>query len=228
MFSALRSRSISPSLLLCTLLLAGCASDGPQPTRVADPVDMSGNWEVDYGRSDNLQTRYSTMLRQLNESAGRRAAAAERGQPVSQSGSSREAILGVAQMAEMITASQLLEVEQSRTAVRVEREGNFSLSCDHGIEGSDSNEYGVGRERCYWDGQQLVFFIELPDGLDIVHRLSMSESRDTLGILTSVYSSKVSVPFTVQRVYRRFVPGSSGYRCTETLTRGRVCTTEAR
>lgn len=230
------SRSLSPSLCLPLLFalvvaaggLAGCSSGPrvPEPSREADPVDMSGNWEVDYSRSDNLQARYASMIRQLRDAASRRAAAAERGQPVPSSGTSQEAVLGLAQMAELITESQLLEVEQNRVAIRVEREGNFSLSCDYGPEAAATNEYGVGRERCYWDGQQLVFLIELPDGLDIIHRLSLSASGDTLGILTSVYSSSVSAPFTVRRVYRRFVPGSRGYRCTETLTRGRVCTTE--
>ena len=72
-----------------------------------------------------------------------------------------------------------------------------------------------------------MFQIRLPEGLDIVHRLSVAESGQTLGILTTLYSSSVSTPLSVRRIYRRYVPGSSGYRCSETLTRGRVCTTES-
>ena len=215
------------SLVLLTAVLHGCASDpGPQPTRVADPVDLSGNWEVDYARSDNLQARYGTLIRQLRQDAARRAAAAERGNPYSGGSTTQEAVLGLAQMAEIVTGAQLLEVEQRRVAVRVEREGNFSLTCSHGRDGRASNEYTVGRERCYWDGQQLVFLIELPDGLDIVHRLSLADDGESLGILTTLNSSAVGTPFSVRRIYRRYVPGSRGYRCTETLTRGRVCTTE--
>ena len=117
-----------PVLVIAAALLGACASDpGPQPTRVADPVDMSGFWEVDYARSDNLQARYSALIRQLRQDAARRAQAAERGQPVA-GGTSQEAVLGLAQMAEIVTGAQLLEVEQSRVAVRVEREGNFSLN----------------------------------------------------------------------------------------------------
>lgn len=211
--------------LSAVMLIAACASEGPQPTRGADPVDMSGNWEVDYARSDNLRARYSTMVRQLNEGNARRAAAAERGQPISP-GTSQEAVLGLVQMAELVTASQLLEVDQDRISIRIEREGNFSLSCAYGTEGAASSDTGVGRERCYWDGQQLVFHIDLPEGLDITHRFSVAEDGRSLSVLTTLYSSSVSTPFAVRRVYRRFVPGSRGYRCTETLTRGRVCTTE--
>lgn len=215
-------------LLLLSLLLPACGTPDPRPQRAADPVDMSGNWEVDYARSDNLQARFSALVRQMREDASRRAAAAEQGRPIPQgSGASREALMGLAQMAELVTASQLLEIEQSRVAVRVEREGNFSLSCDHGSDGGDANEYGVGREICYWEGDQLVFFIDLPDGLNISHRLSLAADRQSLGIVTTLYSSAVRTPFSVRRVYRRYVPGSRGYRCTETLTRGRVCTTES-
>jgi hypothetical protein len=218
-----------PRLMIvpCLVLLAACAANEPVPVRNADPVDLSGYWELDYGRSDNLQARYGALLRELNQTAARRAAAAERGRPLPPSGSSsREAVLGLAQMAELVTASQLLEIEQSRVAIRVEREGNFSLSCDFSAGGVNSNDYGIGRERCYWDGDQLVFHIQLPEGLDIVHRLNRSVSGDSLGIATALYSSEVSAPFTVRRVFRRYVPGSSGYTCTETITRGRVCTTE--
>lgn len=208
-------------------VLGACATKDPEPRRSPDPVDMSGFWEVDYARSDNLQARFSTMVRQLNESQ-RRAAAAERNNraPVSAGGTSREALLGLVQMAELITASQLLEVEQDRVSIRVEREGNFSLSCDYGLEGRAANEYGVGRELCYWEGEQLVYYIVLPDGLRISHRLSLAGDRRSLAIDTTVISGAVSQPFNVRRVYRRYVPGSRGYRCTETLTRGRVCTTE--
>jgi DNA-binding transcriptional regulator YdaS (Cro superfamily) len=169
------------------------------------------------------------MVRQLNQTASqRRAAAAERGRaPVSAGGTSREALLGLAQMAELVTASQLLE--SSRTACRSawSARATFSLSCDYGLEGRAANEYGVGRELCYWEGEQLVYYIVLPDGLRISHRLSLAGDRRSLAIDTTVFSSAVSQPFSVRRVYRRYVPGSRGYRCTETLTRGRVCTTEA-
>lgn len=214
-----------PSL---ALLLGACASEPVQQQVKSDPVDMSGNWELDYARSDNLQAQFSSMMRGLRAQAARNANDRSRNTVGTAPTSSQERLLGMAQMAEMITESQLLEIEQSRIAIRVEREGNFSLSCDYGPDAPVQVDYGLGSERCFWDGQQLVFQIRLPDGLDIVHRLSASAAGDTLGIVTSVYSRGVSEPFSLRRVYRRYTPGSSGYRCTETLTRGRVCTTESR
>lgn len=211
------------------LVLVACAGDRErvQQQRTSDPVDMSGNWELDYGRSDNLQARFNGMMRDLRQRAARAANSdGGRGAGVAVGGSS-ESLVGLAQMAELVTQAQLLEIDQSRVAIKVEREGNFALSCDYGPDAPAQNDYGIGRENCFWDGSQLVFQIRLPEGLDIVHRLSVSPARDTLAVVSSLYSSSVSTPFTVRRIYRRFEPGSSGYSCSETLTRGRVCTTES-
>jgi hypothetical protein len=212
------------------LSLAGCAGSAPpEPQRAARPVDMRGHWELDYARSDNLQARFSGLVRQLQQVEQRRAAAAERGRSLpAVSGGSREALLGLAQMAELITGAQLLEVEQNRVSIRVAREGNFALNCDFGTTGIARQDYGIGRETCFWEGEQLVFSIELPDGLDILHRISLAADGNSLAIDTILRSSAVSSPFALRRVYRRYEPGQAGYRCTETLTRGRVCTTESR
>jgi hypothetical protein len=214
--------------VLCLLLLA-CSNEKVKPQIAADPVDMSGNWELDYARSDNLQARFNSMVRELREQTARNSNNERNRASVGATvGSSQESLLGLAQMAELITESQLLDIEQDRVAIRVKREGNFSLSCDYGPDAPVQTHYGLGSERCFWDGQQLVFEIRLPDGLDIVHRLSISSTGSTLAIVTSLYSTRVAAPFTVRRIYRRYTPGSSGYRCTETLSRGRVCTTESR
>lgn len=214
--------------LAAALVLAGCASEPPvKPALSASPVDMSGNWELDYGRSDNLQAQFNAMMRTQRARAARASADNNRNRGGTVTGSSAETLMGMAQMADLITESQLLEIEQDRVAIRVEREGTFSLSCDFGPDAPRENDYGVGSERCFWDGEQLVFLIRLPEGLDIVHRLSVSARRDTLSILTALESRGVSEPFFVRRIYRRYEPGSSGYNCSETLTRGRVCTTES-
>ena len=61
-------------VVLPLLLLVGCQSPGPEPARYAraDPVDMTGNWEVDYSRSDNIQRQFNTIIRQLQQEAERR------------------------------------------------------------------------------------------------------------------------------------------------------------
>ncbi|MEE4277857.1 MAG: hypothetical protein V2I82_05225 [Halieaceae bacterium] len=207
------------------MLLAACASDPVQQEVAADPVDMSGHWELDYGSSDNLQAQFRTSLRGLRQQQARSAAAERAGATVGSSGS-QQALYDLAQMAELVTQTQLLEIEQDRRSIRVEREGTFTLSCDYGAGLIRAQDYGIGRERCFWDGQQLVFEIRLPDGLDIVHRMSVSRDGQALAVVSSLYSSRVSGPFSLRRIYRRFEPGRSPYRCTETLSRGRVCTTE--
>jgi hypothetical protein len=186
---------------------------------------MNGHWELDYGSSDNLQAQFRSSLRGLRQQQARAAQAERSGMAVGGSGSD-QALYDLAQMAELVTQAQLLEIEQDRTAIQVEREGTFTLSCDYGAGSIRAQDYGVGRERCFWDGQQLVFEIRLPDGLDIVHRMSVSSDGQALAVVTSLYSSRVSGPFSLRRIYRRFEPGRSPYRCTETLSRGRVCTTE--
>ncbi|MEM6604372.1 MAG: hypothetical protein AAF671_01350 [Pseudomonadota bacterium] len=219
------SRRLVLALFAATLLLA-CASEPPvEPISEAAPTRMAGDWELDYGRSDNLQARFNAMLREIRRQSSR--GGSERSRSAALAGNSAQrSLLALAQMAELITESQLLNIEQSRVAIRVKREGNFSLSCDYGPDAPSLSDLGLGVERCFWDGNQLVFYMRLPDGLDIIHRLSVSESQQTLAILTTLDSPGAADPFTVRRIYRKYVPGNSGYRCTETLTRGRVCTTE--
>ncbi len=216
-------RLLSP--VLFGLLVSACSTEPVQREIAADPVDMNGNWELDYGSSDNLQAQFRSSMRSLREQQVR-AANAERSGVVVGNGGSGQSLYALAQMAELVTQSQLMEIEQDRVSIRVEREDNFSLSCNYRGEEISQQDYGVGRERCFWDGQQLIFEIRLPEGLDIVHRYSVSTDGETLAVVTSLYSDKVTGPFSVRRIYRRFEPGKSPYRCTETLSRGRVCTTE--
>lgn len=216
--------------LLAAFGLAACAGDPTlrAPVREPSPVDLSGHWELNFGQSDNIQSRLNTLVRDLQR-RGQRAAGlgSERGGLVLGGGrDSAPSVIGLARMADLITGSQLLEVDQDRTSVRIEREGNFALSCEFFRDGQ-VEDLGVGREACRWDGSRLVFLISLPEGLSIRHRVAVRDDGEQLGIVTTVFSDQVSQPFTVRRVYDRFEPGAAGYRCETTLTRGRVCTTEA-
>lgn len=209
--------------LFACLLSVACSTEPVQPEYAPKPVDMSGNWELDYGSSDNLQARFNGLVRNLNRQQAR-TSNGERGS-VGVSSASRESILGLAQMAELVTQTQLMEIDQDRVSIEIEREDTFTLSCDYAQGMIQREDYGVGAERCFWDGSQLVFEIRLPEGLDIVHRFSASRDGESLAVDTTLYSSRVSTPFALRRIYRRFDPLRSPYRCTETLTRGRVCTT---
>lgn len=215
--------------LVAALAVMGCQSDGPKPARYAPakPVDMTGNWEVDYARSDNIQRSFNTIIRQLQQEAERRARAAERGQTYSGGpmASGRD-LLALAEMAEIITAPELLEVIQTDNTVRVKRENSFALICVTDRPPPTVTETPFGIEQCGWDGHQLFFDISLPDGLSIRHRITRSALADSLVLQTAVYSPVVREPFIVNRVYSRFDPTKAGYRCTQTLSKGTVCTTE--
>lgn len=222
-----------PALLI--LVLAACASqDQRQPVASRTGVDFSGSWSLDYGQSDNIQVRLNGLVRELQREAERRAQAAgsERrgpgaalmvGSPSTDSGAS---VIGLAQMADLVTKSQLLDIEQDPQRIRVRREGDFALDCDFHDGRPTVVETPLGSEFCGWDGHQLLFVLALPEGLSIRHRLTLGPNGQMLNIATTVSSDRVSYPFTLNRVYRRMDPEAHGFSCEQTLTRGKVCTTE--
>ena len=219
-------------LIVCALLLGGC---GSEPRKLAGssgaPVDFSGNWEVDYSQSENIQEELNQMVRELNRRGQQRAPGGGNKGPTvvigSAGGNSGAYIMALARMADMITQSPLLEIKQSDEQISVKREGNFALECAFYSGAMQQDESPLGSEVCGWDAHQLVFRIFLPEGLTIQHRLTMGPSGDRINVATTVRSSQVSTPFTLDRVFNRFDPGEAGYTCKMTLTRGRVCTTEA-
>ena len=228
--------SIAFAVATC-VYVGGCASERPAPVtnlqgENTQSVDFGGSWELDYSQSDNIQDEFGSLLRDLRQDAERR----QRGTVQQGSGgvvingngaNSGKSVVGLARMADMITQSPLLEVEQSRTKIRVKREENFSLGCEFHAGKFHSVETPFGTEICGWNSHQLVFKILLPDGLSIQHVMTLGASGQKLNIATTVVSGKVSYPFVLDRVYNRFNPGESGYRCTLTLTKGKVCTTES-
>ena len=137
-------------------------------------------------------------------------------------------IIGLAKMADLITASQLLEIVQKKNDILIKREDNFALTCEFYNGVSQTQQTIFGTETCGWNSHQLQFRMFLPDGLSIQHILSLGSTGDRLRIATTVYSDQVSYPFTVNRVYNRYEPDRGGIRCEMTLTRGKVCTTEAK
>jgi len=217
-------------LLSCCLLLAGCSR---QQTvlqgQSSQTVDFGGSWELDYSQSDNIQVKLDALVRDLRRQAERRSqgGANQGGMVIGGSGAnSGPSIIGLAQMAELITRSPLLEIEQSENRVKVKREENFALNCEFYPGQYHTVQTPLGSETCGWNSHQLVFKILLPEGLSIQHVMTVGAARQNLNIATTVVSDQVSYPFTLNRVYHRFEPGSSGFTCKMTLTRGRVCTTE--
>ena len=228
---------IKSLVLLVVLGVVLCACSSPSKPRPLEPdntarVSLEGFWELDLGQSDNIQARLDTLVRELVERARRQAEGrADRGggMVIGAAGSnSAPSIIGLAKMADMITSSQLLEITQGKNDILIKRENNFALSCEFYKGSGQPLESAFGTEVCGWDSHQLLFRIYLPDGLSIQHRISLGSSGDRLNIATTVYSDRVSYPFTLNRVFERYKPDRDGIRCEMTLTRGKVCTTESR
>ena len=124
--------SLTSKQICLALFLVGCASDPlPLSNSESHVPDMSGHWEIDYARSDSVQTQVNASFREVQRELRRRSEAAERG------GSYQGVPLGdlnkliaVAKMAELVTESELLEVYQDSQRVRIERENSFALTCD--------------------------------------------------------------------------------------------------
>jgi hypothetical protein len=219
--------------LLCAL--TGCGAQDERPTGLdgdsSRAVDFSGYWELDYGRSDNIQLELDGLLRELRRQAERRQQGVQQGpgatMVVGSGGNNGASILGLARMADLVTQSALLEIEQDPVEIAVKREGNFALQCEFHPGQYHRVDTPFGTEICGWNDHQLVFRVLLPEGLKIQHVMTLGTGGELLNIATTVVSDQVSRPFTLNRVFVRYEPGDSGYRCEMTLTRGRVCTTEA-
>ncbi|MEC8803946.1 MAG: hypothetical protein VXX24_04160, partial [Pseudomonadota bacterium] len=131
-------------------------------------------------------------------------------------------IVNLARLAEYVSRQTILRIEQDRNEVSIERRGEAPLICtvDHGLRETFSSEHG--KEYCGWDGQQLVFIIELPDQLEISHRFDVAAAGDELRLVTSI-SHRGSAPFNLIQAFNRYDAGSDGLNCVLTVTRGRVC-----
>ena len=221
-------------LLLTALWLQGCSSDAVRPagpSAASSAVDFSGAWEVDYSKSENIRDVYDAMLREFSRqverqqrSMNQRGGTTPTGVPLFGSG---EDLYALARLAELITDYQLLNITQSPVDITVKREGTFALYCEFDEAQYYTQQNALGREVCGWDGHQLVFQIYLPDGIAVYHRFTLGPEGKRINVSTTVRSERVSYPFTLNRVYNRYDPNSSGIRCKQTLTRGRVCTTES-
>ena len=210
-------------------LSLGCAQERhiEAITRVATPVDMTGHWEIDFARSDNLQDQLSSIARRVQREAVRRVRLAEEGRGYSGSPLPDQSdLVTLARLAEIITEPVLLEVIQNDARIRVKRDKSFALVCEYDGSGLSITVDTLGIQRCGWDGDQLFFTLELEEGLDVTHRLSRSDKPDMLLLVTSVETTSTRFPLVVSQYFTPYDPDALGYRCERTLTRGKVCSTQ--
>ncbi|MBT8132398.1 MAG: hypothetical protein KJO35_09030 [Gammaproteobacteria bacterium] len=213
-------------------IFAACAQQPAQVRQIqglpiSSPVNLSGSWERDYSRSDDVNDALGRMFRRLNranQNYGRGDNSTRGGYAPLMSTRDVNSVLSLARLAELVTRPPVLTIKQGERELRVEREGDFDMLCEfhaglaHGVE----NTYGV--EVCGWQGQQFISRLVLPDGLVVSHRFSIAPDQQNLHVATTVSQSGTPVPFTLNRFYTRFEPLPDRDNCIETLSRKRVCT----
>ena len=223
------SRRLGP-LLACWAVaagLSGCGANEVQPVMSDLPVpDFSGYWEIDYARSDGVQNQLNSTFREVQREIRRRNEAAERGE--SHQGPALgdiDTLFALARMAELVVEPTLLEIDQDAQWIRIERENSFALVCSLSATGEATTR--LGQEVCWWDGQEWHFVIQLPDGLRVAHGFIRSQDGDSLAQRTRLSDPRSGRDFVVSQIFGRYDPLERGYTCTQTLSKGRVCTTES-
>ena len=244
---ARNTRQFSPAgLRHCALLLALCLLPlkmvQAQADRSADSLPLldldrpirlnfAGDWEKDFNRSDRWEDELNRLLTIRQERAAQqRSGVTVRNLPrtslgnlnLNSLGGRGTSIVNLARLAEYVSRQTTLRIEQDRNEVRIERRGEAPLICtvDHGLRETFSSEHGI--EYCGWDGQQLVFIINLPDQLEISHRFDVAAAGDELRLVTSI-SHRGSAPFNLIQAFNRYDAGADDLNCVLTVTRGRVC-----
>jgi len=213
--------------LMCGLLVA-CATE--EATRISEEVsyevvDMSGNWEKDYQLSDDFDTEFNLFIFDIQRRLNPQSDNLNRSPSLSvgQASGSRETIIGLARFTEEITRMPLLQIEQDRSRMRIDREDDFSLLCEFFNEQTAITKTPFGSEECGWNGEQLLFQLILDDGLIIFYQITLSPNGQQLNITTTVSSASVSTPMTISNYYRRYDIPENEFDCILTLTRNNVC-----
>ncbi len=214
---------------LAALMLDSCQS--AEPSRINEEVefnvvDMSGNWEKDYQLSDDFQTEFNLYMSDIQRTYRQQTDGLNRGTTFGGGpsvGGSMETIVGLARFTEEITRMPLLQIEQDRARIRIDREDDFALFCEFFSRQTAVTETPFGIEQCGWNGEQLLFQLDLQDGLRIFYQVTLAPNGRQLNITTTVTSALVSSPMTISNYYRRYDIPESDVDCILTLTRNNVC-----
>ncbi len=219
------------AMLLCLgITMIGCASQEEFARGGPDPVNFSGSWELDYELSehpnDKLRFLYEVTRSQLQQQQAVQRDMVVRGRmpstPVSSAViNSLQGVINLGRLAETVSRSTVLNIEQTLDSIVVQREGDFALTCDFFVDRRSAST--LGQETCGWQGNQLVFEVSLPEGLNVQHRLVLSGNGKRLSVATTVSSTTISQLFTLNRVYMPFEPGKGMYECEYTLAKKKTC-----
>lgn len=216
MFARNLSATVLPALLVFTLSISASEINRHE-------IDFSGHWELDYQLSDHPSEKIRHVYVQARSALEREMSRQNSGRyRIDPSMLNLSSIVGLGRLAERIAQATVLNVTQQDGHVVIKRSDDFSLICDFTDMGTKNSVIGV--EACVWDEDQLVFEIALPDGLNVLHRLSIASDRSRLNIATTVRISGIRYPFTLNRVYMPFEPGEGLYRCEYTIASQTTCT----
>ncbi|MFQ5609149.1 MAG: hypothetical protein ACE5F8_02650, partial [Woeseiaceae bacterium] len=191
------------------------------------PATFDGAWERDYARGDEANAVLNKIMYELARTQADLAYPGTPGVPSTGgiSPQKRNAVLAIARLAELITRTNTLIISQTDNEISVEREEDFAIFCAFFNGAAKATETTYGREICGWDDANLISLLQLPDGLVIRHKFTVSDDHQQLRVITTVASSSSPAPFTLSRFYRRYTPNESEFRCVETLSMKRVCST---
>lgn len=227
-------RRLSLSILLAGLIAAGCST--PKAVLTEDmlryegdmPADFSGSWARDWARSDDIEKVWRDTVFELqrkrsggNPYYGRQ----DRAGIVIGGSRPEQSLMPLARLAELITRPDELTISQTDESILIERLDDYAISCSFYDRVSRDSGSPYGREICGWDGDRLVSHLELPDGLEVTYRFTISDDRKQLRMQTTVASDTAAVPFTLTHYYWRFEKATPRYQCIETLSMKRVCAT---
>jgi hypothetical protein len=224
-------RVLPQHLLLCGMMLGGCATAPPVaeetriPLRAANIQDFSGNWEKNYQLSDDFNARFSLYAADIRRGFPTTQDRSDRavGVNLGNAGVNVEAINGLARFTEEITRMPTMEIVQEEGSINIDREDDFTLYCDYQDRQYTSSTNVFGSDTCGWNQERLIFQMALAGGLNITHQFSLSPDTRLLNVTTSVSSDFVSVPMIISSFYERFEPPEENYNCVRTLTRSTVC-----
>lgn len=226
-------RGIMLIVLACAVPAPGWTNGAPREKVTEERVqdlrsrpDFSGNWEMDYARSDRWDDELHRTVNQVQREALLRHQRGDGGPWVL--GNARRqarAIMAKARLADMVTRQGAFHITQTSDQVRIDRVDDAPLICSTDPKRQETFSSSHGHESCAWDRRQLLFEIALPQGVTIQHRFSLDPGGDGLSVLTRVSSSDAP-PFDLRQFYVRFEEAEASFQCLQTLSQGRVCSTE--
>lgn len=216
----------SRNVLLCFLLsigVVGCGSSPPTANPTVRsysggmPIDLSGSWERDYSRSDDIQGALNSTLRRIYRP--------QPDGPYPAPTQNLDKLVALARFADQITQFDVMTISQDEHEIKIARKDDFTMLCEFYDGYAKRTESEFGAEVCSWNGKQLMSHLVLPDEFLVSNRYTLSSDGNSLHVATTVSSGATRVPFTINRVYMKFEPPESDFNCIETLSMKRVCST---